>query len=163
MKNGKNWLRILVMVLIFGMTVIGCDTSNDDDGAEITWNGRIYRRIDRSMTWHEAQAHAESLGGHLATITSAAEQAAIYNLIRNGGRYVYWIGAQRINDNWTWVTGEQWGYTNWAPGEPNNMDGEENYVFMFRLRNGTWNDIRNTGEVDYGVRRFGFVIEWGNN
>ena len=32
MANKKIWLGILVMALVFGMTVIGCDDGNDDGG-----------------------------------------------------------------------------------------------------------------------------------
>ena len=35
------------------------------------------------MTWTEAKAYCESLGGHLATITSAGEQAFIESIINN--------------------------------------------------------------------------------
>jgi hypothetical protein len=35
MVNKKNWLGILVMVLVFGMTVVGCD--NDSAGDNITY------------------------------------------------------------------------------------------------------------------------------
>ena len=31
MANKKNWLGILVIVLVFGMTVVGCDNGRDDD------------------------------------------------------------------------------------------------------------------------------------
>jgi hypothetical protein len=31
MTNKKNWLGILVMVLVFGMTVVGCDDGSTDD------------------------------------------------------------------------------------------------------------------------------------
>ena len=33
-----------------------------------------------------------------------------------------WIGGYRVNENdWQWVTGERWDYTNWREGEPNNI------------------------------------------
>lgn len=41
------------------------------------FGGNQYQLFDVSMTWPEAKAYCESLGGHLATITSAEEQAYI--------------------------------------------------------------------------------------
>jgi hypothetical protein len=46
MKNKKNWLGLLVMVLVFGMTVVGCGDGDDDkstngDAKTITITGII--------------------------------------------------------------------------------------------------------------------------
>ncbi len=40
----------------------------------ITWNGNTYDVFDvgNNLTWQEAKSMAESMGGHLVTITSAA-------------------------------------------------------------------------------------------
>ncbi len=88
------------------------------------------------IPWTDAKAAAEAQGGYLVTITSAAETAFINNLISisaypsywqnvGWGYFGPWIGAQQnplpvtfgpsySNTNWTWVTGEPWGYTNWS-------------------------------------------------
>ena len=57
------------------------------------FNGRAYAVYDVSMTWHEAKAYCESLGGHLATITSAEEQLFVQSLIEDGSMNQYWLGA----------------------------------------------------------------------
>ena len=42
-----------------------------------------------------------------------------------------WIGGRQApsgpgpNDNWGWVTGEPWVYTDWLPLEPNDWSGDE--------------------------------------
>ena len=41
-------------------------------------NGHRYVLINKEMTWREAKAYAERLGGYLATITSQEEQDWIY-------------------------------------------------------------------------------------
>lgn len=52
--------------------------ANDDEMQEITSdNGHRYQLFDTSMSWNEAEAYCESLGGHLATITSVEEQQYI--------------------------------------------------------------------------------------
>ncbi|MDE0822231.1 MAG: hypothetical protein OSA95_13990, partial [Opitutales bacterium] len=50
-----------------------------------------YQIVEGSFTWHEAKADAEARGGHLATITSQAEQNAITNiLVKDYGRSRIW-------------------------------------------------------------------------
>jgi hypothetical protein len=34
MKNRKNWVGMLVIALVFGMTVVGCDNGGGDDGPD---------------------------------------------------------------------------------------------------------------------------------
>ena len=38
MKNKKNWLGILVIVLVFGIMVIGCDNGTTSDDISGTWS-----------------------------------------------------------------------------------------------------------------------------
>ncbi|MDR0375952.1 MAG: C-type lectin domain-containing protein [Treponema sp.] len=74
------------------------------------------------VSWTQAKTFCESKGGHLATITSTAKQREVFSLIANGQKKLYWIGDQRTGNGWRWVTGEQWGYTNWAWSLPRWVD-----------------------------------------
>lgn len=112
----------------------------DYNGAtEVTddvFNGHRYRYYEGDMTWTEARAMCQSLGGHLLTINSPEEQAFIQSKYPG---YTGWIGAYGDANGWAWVTGESWSYTNWAPNEPNNTDGEE---WFGHIWNGMqWNDL----------------------
>jgi hypothetical protein len=51
-----------------------------------------YEVFDISLTWHEAQAFCEKLGGHLATITSQQESEYVYSLLKNHNKNWYYIG-----------------------------------------------------------------------
>jgi hypothetical protein len=87
-----------------------------------------YQLVSGSFTWRQANEDAERRGGHLATFTSQAE----YNYVRSLGLPLptaYWIGAtdEQSEGTWRWVTGEPWGYSSWASGEPNNQ-GDEDYL-----------------------------------
>ena len=112
---------------------------------------------ERNLTWEEAKEKCEEAGGHLVTITSQEEMDYIYRTldIENGR---YWIGAYRDDDfNWMWVTGEEWNYTNWNAGEPNdssNVKSNENRAVTWSQ--GKWNDLNeeNTGE------QYGYICEW---
>jgi hypothetical protein len=80
------------------------------------------------------------LGGHLASITSAAENAFVYSLVSpdptlwvlegaTGNGIGPWLGAfqppgsPEPGGGYQWVDGEPFVYTNWAPWEPSNGVG----------------------------------------
>ena len=86
-------------------------------------NGHWYARFDEpQLTWFEARDRALSLGGYLVTVVSEQEEEFRNRLFVDGVQNVPWIGAYKPSQGagWTWVTGEPWGYTNWALDEPNN-------------------------------------------
>ncbi|MBQ3571949.1 MAG: InlB B-repeat-containing protein [Clostridia bacterium] len=115
---------------------------------EIIYRNHRYKVFKEWMSWEEAKAYCESLGGHLATITSAKEQEAMEYF---NGRY--WLGGTDAEEEgvWKWITGEEWNYTNWLEGEPNNM-GEEHYLVIWP---NTWNDLCLDSSEQYG-----FICEW---
>ena len=97
----------------------------------------IYMIVDIDTNWIEAKEYCENLGGHLVTISNQEEDVFVSSLIKDVGVFpVYWIGGVKENGSWVWVTGEEFGYTNWAAGEPNNEGGYENYLQHW----GEWND-----------------------
>jgi hypothetical protein len=128
-----------------------------------------------NSTWTEANAAAsarthDGVTGYLATITTADENEFVTSLLPRSlgaedtleGAY---LGGVRANagsgprEGWTWVSGEPWAYTNWAPGEPNSLS--EKYLAIWRggaRRNrirGTWNDA-----TDSGLLIAGYVVEY---
>lgn len=115
---------------IFEFDYNGAEEVSDD-----VFNGHRYRYYEGDITWTEARAMCQSLGGHLVTINSPEEQAFIQ------AKYpgtTGWIGAYGDENGWSWVTGENWSYTNWAPNEPNNTNGDE---WFGHIWNGMqWND-----------------------
>ena len=109
-------------------------------------NGHRYVLINKKMTWCEAKAYAERFGGYIATITSQEEQDWICQTFTDAQ---FWLGGtdEALEGDWQWVTGERWDYTNWAPGEPNNVvsyheEGEDAIVMRTLPDNpyGLWND-----------------------
>jgi hypothetical protein len=105
--------------------------------------GHWYDKVNGN--WFTAENSAILLGGHLVTINDEAEQQW---LITNfGGNTLYWIGfTDRDNEGtWVWVSGEPVTYTNWAPSEPNNYLGNEDWAVMNWGNNGKWNDLRADG------------------
>ncbi len=135
----------------------------------ITWggNGNSYEVIqtDGTLTWEEARALAESMGGHLATITSASENEFVAWLVElaGGDPQRFWLGGFQTDPNavlcepadcWAWVTGESWDFANWAAGEPNNgVGGTQHYLHYWPFA-GLFDDMENRGLMT------GFVIEY---
>jgi hypothetical protein len=122
-------------------------------------NGNWYKRISWPFAkngpqwWPIARAEAEAVGGHLATITSHAENEFVRPLVTDGQFNVYLIGGHKVDGQWRWVTGEAWDYSNWYPGEPNNATGNEIFLATW-VTPGTWNDV--WPEYQGG----GYVVEW---
>lgn len=135
--------------------------------APVTWggNGHEYDVVRaEGMTWTAAQAAVAAMGAgwHLATITSAAEDAFVASLLSSAlpARSHFWLGATDVGAEGTfeWVTSEGFTYTNWWGGEPNNA-GNEDYV-AFDLRSGSWgwNDAPDNVGAIFGFAR-GYIIE----
>lgn len=114
-----------------------------------------YTLFQDSKTWNDAKIYAESLGGHLVTITDADEQSVIIELLQYGTINDFYIGAYRAEDDadvWAWVTGEPFNYTAWADGEPNNSNNKsEDYVGIYK-DSLCWND--------YPEKAYGYIVEY---
>lgn len=115
-------------------------------------NGHTYMLVETSasLTWDQAQAAARGMGGHLATVTSAEEQAFIASTFPKVKQGRYWHGAYQTppspetdpSGDWHWVTGEPWAYTHWFPGEPNDDHGHEDWGMFWH--EAMWNDCKGT-------------------
>ena len=120
------------------------------------FNGHYYCIYNDSVNWDTAKIQCETLGGHLATITSSEEQSFIESINSNNRRL--WIGGYRDdNYNWYWVTGEPWGYTNWDDGEPNNSSNVISNEKCVAVWPKYWNDLNNRSR-----EQSGFICEWDN-
>jgi len=117
------------------------------------YNGHSYYRSTGNAFWTDARTACANMGGHLVTVTSAAENTFIYNLWPSG-----WIGlTDEVTEGvWRWVTGETYSYTSWNPGEPNNA-GNEDYIQFVGA--GRWNDLPNNQALPY-VLEFEYIVDY---
>ena len=123
-----------------------------------TSNGHYYQIFSGQVNWNIAYTYTNSLShqgyqGHLATITSAAENTWLINTFGGstladkviGG--IQAAGSLTRDSGWSWVTGETWDYTNWSSGEPNDEFnpteiGRENALqIKGDVTDGSWNDL----------------------
>ena len=128
-------------------TVTNITDSSYKPAATVTSGGHRYVLYpDRMGSWQEAKEFCERQGGHLVTITSAAEQQTVQSLLQQySSDASCWLGCKLMNDgSWMWVTGEAFDYTNWRTGEPNNSSNDEGYGMVVGDYNGQWNDVAMT-------------------
>jgi HYR domain/Lectin C-type domain/Secretion system C-terminal sorting domain len=84
----------------------------------------------------DSRSKAASIGGRLPVIKSAAQNAFIQSKLGGGSA---WVGIRRSGNSWLWDNGAVASYYNWAYGEPNNYQNNEDCA---QIRpDGTWNDI----------------------
>ena len=146
-------------------------------------NGHFYEGVlfNADINWPQAKIEAENRGGYLATITSAAEGNFVVSTVipsnsfwqpdpRGAGftdLFGPWIGGFQPDaspepaGNWQWVTGESFGPSFWAAGEPNNINNEMYLHFYGKAgaKVNTWNDYRN--DNPQGVLNIrSFVVEY---
>lgn len=126
-------------------------------------NGHSYIAVAEVRSWQQAKSAAEALGGHLATVTSADEQAFIAAKFPDACNRGFWLGGLQAPgqaqpfEGWSWVTGEPWSYTGWLPGvEPNDSGGtDERFLalhgYLGTNLNGYWNDVQPFNAPGYVV------------
>ncbi|XP_041458281.1 macrophage mannose receptor 1-like isoform X1 [Lytechinus variegatus] len=97
------------------------------------------------LSWTQAEDFCNQKGGHLASIMSSAENAALMEMAPTIG-INYWIGIHQevAAGSFRWSDGSPYTYENWDRGEPNNHNGEELCGEIYRYnglqQNGVWND-----------------------
>jgi Ca2+-binding RTX toxin-like protein len=155
----------------------GDDRLSGDNGqsAEFTvWraqdggNGHAYAviRAPGGIDWNTAADGARALGGTLASITDAAENAFVFNLTDDSRFWSPdnvlgpWLGGAQLvgagePGDFIWVNGDQFNFTAWASGEPSNGGGIEDRIQFFQrlTEPGSWNDqaAASTAVVAYVV------------
>lgn len=137
-------------------TCVTLGTTVENNGSAVSeeiLNNHRYMIYDDAVTWAQAEAKAEELGGTLATISSQDEQTVVEKLIGAGQRARYFLGGTDEGQEGTfrWVNGEPFGLAKWAPGNPDNWSGNENYLQI--TREGYWNDV--SGSYNAG----GYIVE----
>ncbi|MDO4481948.1 MAG: VWA domain-containing protein [Bacillota bacterium] len=138
---------------------------------EYKHSGR-YEIFAEDVSWEEANEKCIAKGGHLATVTSADELNTIIKLAEKAGYDYLWLGGYTSYDYYGnvfghWITGEDFSYECWGPGEPSrvDLDGTEEYYIMLwnipSMGGWNWNDQRNsTVGAGFHQGKIAYVCEW---
>ena len=149
-------------------------------------NGHYYEVVNPTtgVTWQQAKLLAESssflgVNGHLATITSAAENNFVQSILPPGAvTYGYYLGGYQPPGSvepaggFVWVTSEPFSYTNWnPPDEPNDgyAGNPQNFLWMwsdYATANsggtwavGKWDDTWDNF-TEYGGAQNSYIVEY---
>uniref|UniRef100_A0A5F9CK94 E-selectin n=1 Tax=Oryctolagus cuniculus TaxID=9986 RepID=A0A5F9CK94_RABIT len=126
----------LLSTLTFALVLLIKETS--------TWT---YHFSAENMTYDEASAYCQQNYTHLVAIQNKEEIDYLNSILDYSPSY-YWIGIRKVNNVWIWVGTHKpltEGAKNWAPGEPNNKQNNEDCVEIYIKRpkdTGMWNDER---------------------
>ncbi|MBC7815862.1 MAG: hypothetical protein IAG10_03065 [Planctomycetaceae bacterium] len=142
-------MRVSLVTALFGTALLfGCQAGHAAAISPIITNpanGHRYALLSTD-SWTGAEIDAISMGGHLATINDAAENAFLLSTFGNFGNQqrLLWIGLTDVHTEGTfrWTSRQPVSYTNWGVGEPNGGTGE-NYAAIFypnHSARGRWND-----------------------
>jgi serine/threonine protein kinase len=171
-------VRTATIAATTGLLLQAAQTAAAAEGspAAVQWrqedggNGHWYWGMLAGGDFWQKQAFAVSLGGHLATVHSLAENEFIASVVPS----INWSqeacsaylggyqdrGSQAFAEpsgGWRWVTGEPFTFMNWHAGEPNNHVAGEDFLGFWRFDCGyAWNDGLNTA-TDVPIA---FIIEW---
>jgi hypothetical protein len=112
------------------------------------FQGHHYLAVNKEVSWKDAKAMAERVGGHLITITSREEDNFAAGFF--GHSPMCWIGLQSGSSGDAWITGEPLVYQNYAVPSLRNKPFPKcisRFGPMWRC---------------YGVERVraAFIIEW---
>lgn len=154
----KTLVEVLTktIVVVFGESPSPTIIQNPD-------NGHYYGFVElqEGVNWYGAKDLAEGMvyngmSGHLATITSSQEQNFLVDNFPEIFPNYVWLGAsdEAVEENWIWITGEVWNYTDWDPGEPNG--GIDENCLDYSDYSDKWND-----ENCYRRLNF-FMVEFSN-
>jgi hypothetical protein len=110
--------------------------------------------VEQALTWHQAKADAEALGGRLAVFpTSEMYDRVIAEVRQTYGGWL-WLGLTDEAEEgvWRWVDGSLLTYSRWHPGEPNNS-GNEDFAHVWDGGRTTWNDLPGSSALPYLLER----------
>jgi len=137
----------------------------DANGVQ-TFGGHRYQFVPGSVSWTEAKARAETMGGHLVTITSQAENDWIVTAFGDQlvGTDALWLGGVRDAEasGWRWITGEPFAYTNWRPEQPNSKRFPAFIMHDLNRTDGKepgWGDRDHSDQTASRLTK-GFLVEW---
>ena len=135
-------------------------------------NGHWYEGFAEAdeISFEEANAHAISKGGYLASVTTEGESNFIKsNVANNTDLWVYdvneclcggpFIGGYRNStEDWQWTDESSWKWTSWHPGNPDGEFEDSQSVRLWDFSSKNWVDHRNAGETGSVV--ISYIVEW---
>lgn len=134
------------------------------------FGGNYYAYLDMNLTWEQAKALCEAMGGHLATLSSVAEHDFCADLYRDHSDYSHcFLGGTDADTEgiWTWVTDEPWSLQHWMAGSPDGGTWENAVGFAYdafyqnEMEVGVLGGFVSNALVDLDANAsYPFICEW---
>lgn len=149
----KERMKIMKSILCVSVSLLLLALSLSAQAVLHVHNGHQYLVSNVAMTQPEAVAFAQSVGGYLVSINDAAENQWISQTFLTAApaasqviASALWIGLSdaAVEGTFVWASGEAVTFTNWAPGEPNNLATGQDHAVMWTVApnadGNTWDD-----------------------
>lgn len=154
-------MRVIQIAVLFVLCIGIAQSANAQTWVQWTEgvgaNNHYYMAVytPEGITWDDANTAAVASGNYLATIQSSEENQFVFNLVSDSKFWhkpdIYnncegaWLGAYDPTKTfaWQWANGENWNFSAWSGGEPNNY-GSEDAVIYFGPQNSItsfWNNV----------------------
>lgn len=140
-------------ILAAAVLLVGLASSASGQFAHDPATGRYYLRTPSAANFATARTQAANVGGHLASIGSADEQALLEAAFAPFMTLnAHWIGlSDSVTEGvWAWDDGTPYSYANWYPGEPNNAADEDAAAMLPVSAGYRWNDFPTSGTA-FGI------------
>lgn len=150
------------ILLVFVVVLVFANSTHAGNEIKFSHNGHWYESLGQHVchTWIEARDFSLTqtfqdpdtgilLQGHLVTIQDIDEDIFVHNNFVGNAWEQIWIGAFQFShddglaDNWAWVTGEEWDYSNWDLERDQPDSFEEDYARKLNFRGLKWHDFPN--------------------
>lgn len=131
-------------------TVTTCKPCSSDTIAGFIYMGNYFGNKYfcslKTATWPNAKVLCENVGGQLCVMQSPDENAFVASKLMGVTAYIG-LHDSNVEGFFEWIDGTPLSFTNWSAGQPNNSNGDQDYVEL--LPDGTWNDQYTTSLREY--------------
>ncbi|CAH1251721.1 BCAN [Branchiostoma lanceolatum] len=139
----ENFKMANFIIICIGFLVAASAVEVSAQGGYIKYpNGpNMYKLYTVQKSYKDAQKACKARGAHLADVKTKDLHNFLVKRIKK--KADYWIGANDINaeKKWKWSDKTELKYTNWYPGQPNNLRGNQHCGLMWHRDQGyRWND-----------------------
>ena len=180
----KSAFVAALVLCFYAVTGHASITYLDSEQRVAAFGQHVYRYVVAPLTWTSALEAAGTYSwngkiGHLATVTSLAENDFLYAAFIgprhntpgvNREQSQAWIALSdaQSEGTWRWMAGPELGtqasFTNWNSGEPNNVNDEDYAVIHWQdrgLGTGRWYDYGNSNDFgNIGIPGQPFLVEF---
>ncbi|XP_055591297.1 C-type lectin BfL-1-like [Uranotaenia lowii] len=156
------FLRVsIVLASLLGAAFSDTIESSETFYPQVKVANRYVVRSD-PVDFFQAWQRCRESGLRLATVKSKLDSVKLAEAIETSQskpKGPWWIAATDLGNSpfkYTWISTNQvlGGYTNFAPKQPDNANGQENCIEVGRFGAVTWNDWHCTGRIPYICERY---------